>query len=158
MVLLKRLFFGRELGICNQLIGVSWWFTLRGGISSSSLLNSIILGLWFLFVRGLVCFNILRDNLVMIIGTLGDDSLTIAINIGMISVLFSNIAISIIALNRSSSAYRDGIVSLGGFDRIEIISVAAWCIKSANWIDGHSMVCGKNSIVSEFTTNFVLRI
>jgi len=122
------------------------------------LLNSIILDPWFLFIGGLVYFDTLGVDLATIAGILEDDLSPITVNIGMISILFSNVAISKTELFKSSPTCRDGIDSLEGFDRIKIISVAAWCRKSANRTDGYSIVCGKNSTVSKFTTDFILKI
>ena len=67
--------------------------------------------------------------------------------LGIGSTLFNNFAISYIAIAVSSPASKDGTVLFSGFDKIDIIFVAAYLRWSFKVTLGNGISYGKNSIV-----------
>ena len=82
-------------------------------------------------MKGILCemTSLESDVPLFTLVTLGDYTyLTFdAENLGIGSSLFNNLAISYIALFILSPACSEGIVDEGGFDNIEMMSVAAYC-------------------------------
>ena len=92
---------------------------LFGDISSSFSLNSIIFGFFFYS-------STLRDELILVVGTLRASLSSIAVNVRMISTLFSIVAISKIELYRPSPACNEGIFDVEDFDNMDKISVTTY--------------------------------
>ena len=134
-------------------------FLCDGEISISFLSYSITFELFLLS-------STLGGVLLSIVDTLGAGSVmigfiliaglsSIAFNVGRISVRLSSLAISKIALFKSSPACSDGIPNFGGLARMDNISVAAYWMKSASLNEGNFIIVGKNSTISEITIDFV---
>ena len=101
-------------------------------------------------------FATLRSGLVMIDFTLIAGLSSIAFSVGIISVRFSNLTISKIELFSSSPAYSDRIPNFGGLAKMDRMSEAACWMKSDSLNKENYIIVGKNSTVSEFTSDFIL--
>ena len=78
-----------------------------------------------MFFGGDIYVDPLENSLSVIFCTIGDGLSSIIVRLGMSSLRFNNFDISKIEFLTSSPAFSDATVVGGGFDRMDMMSVAA---------------------------------